>query len=126
MIQQQTILGVSDNSGAKLVKCIKVLGGLKKKKATVGDIVVVSVLKLRNKFKVHSKVKKGEVYKALVTKIKFKKSECHGFYTWCDGNSVSLLTKQGKLVGNRVLGLLMDSSKLKKYIKITSVSGGII
>ena len=84
------------------------------------------MLKLRNKFKVHSKVKKGEVYKALVTKIKFKKSECHGFYTWCDGNSVSLLTKQGKLVGNRVLGLLMDSSKLKKYIKITSVSGGII
>ena len=126
MIQQQTLLSVSDNSGAKLVKCIKIIGGLKKKRATVGDIIVVSVLKLRNKFKVNSKVKKGEVYRALVTKIKFKKFQCHGFYTWCSSNSVCLLTKQGKLVGNRVLGPLMDSSKLKKYVKITSISGGLI
>ena len=55
MIQQQTVLNVSDNSGAKLVRCIKVLGGLKKKTANIGDIIVVSVLKLRNKSKKTSK-----------------------------------------------------------------------
>ena len=61
MIQQQTVLNVSDNSGAKLVKCIKVLGGFKKKTAGIGDIIIVSVIRLRNKSKKKSKVKKGEV-----------------------------------------------------------------
>ena len=63
MIQQQTVLKVSDNSGAKLARCIKVLGGLKKF-AYLGDIIVVSILSLRNKSKITSKVKKGELYKA--------------------------------------------------------------
>ena len=58
MIQQQTILKVSDNSGAKTVKCIKVLGGFKRKYAKLGDIIIVSVQKLRNKLKKNSKVKK--------------------------------------------------------------------
>ena len=71
MIQQQTVLKVSDNSGAKLVRCIKVLGGFKRKTAKLGDIIIVSVLKLRNKFKLNSKVKKGEVYKALIIRTKF-------------------------------------------------------
>ena len=69
MIQQQTKLKVADNSGAKLVKCIKVLGGFKRKFAFTGDIIIVSVLELRNKYKISSKVKKGDVYKALVLKI---------------------------------------------------------
>lgn len=75
MIQQQTILKVSDNSGAKRVKCIKVLGGFKKKFAYLGDIIVVSVQELRNKAKTNSKVKKGEILKALIirTKTKIKK-----------------------------------------------------
>ena len=62
MIQQQTSLKVSDNSGGKVVKCIKVLGGFKRKFAFVGDTIIVSVQQLRNKFKIMSKVKKGEVY----------------------------------------------------------------
>jgi large subunit ribosomal protein L14 len=70
MIQQQTILKVADNSGAKTVKCIKVLGGFKKRYANLGDIVVVSVQQLRNKSKKTSKVSKGEVFRALVIKIK--------------------------------------------------------
>jgi large subunit ribosomal protein L14 len=65
MIQQQTILKVSDNSGAKTVKCIKVLGGFKKKYAGIGDIVVISVQKLRNKLKKNSKVKKKEIYRSI-------------------------------------------------------------
>ena len=75
MIQQKTILKVFDNSGAKTVRCIKVLGGFKKRYASLGDIIVVSVQKLRNRSKKTSKVKKKEVYKALVlrTKILYKK-----------------------------------------------------
>ena len=72
MIQQQSILKVSDNSGAKTAKCIKVIGGFNKKSAKLGDIVVVSVQKLRNKAKITSKVKKGEVYKALIIRTRAK------------------------------------------------------
>jgi hypothetical protein len=64
MIQQQTILKVADNSGAKTVKCIKILGGFKKKYAKLGDIIIVSIQKLRNKSKKTSKVKKKEVYES--------------------------------------------------------------
>ena len=70
MIQQQSILKVSDNSGAKTVKCLKVLGGFKKKYAKLGDIIIVSVQQLRNKSKKTSKVKKREIYKALILRTK--------------------------------------------------------
>ena len=72
MIQQQTILKVADNSGAKTVKCIKILGGYKKKYAKLGDIIIISVQKLRNKAKLTSKVKKGGIYKALIIRTKSK------------------------------------------------------
>ena len=72
MIQQQTLVNVLDNSGAKKAKCIKVLGGYKKKNSFLGDTIVVSIKELRNKSKKTSKVKKGEVYKALVLKTKSK------------------------------------------------------
>ena len=66
VIQQRSILKVSDNSGAKTVRCIKVLGGFKKQYAKVGDIIVVSVQRLRNKFKRNAKVRRKEIYKALI------------------------------------------------------------
>lgn len=72
MIQQQTFLKISDNSGAKIAKCIQVLGGFKKKYAKPGDYVIVSIQQLRNKLKKISKVKKKEVYRALVIKTKSK------------------------------------------------------
>ena len=83
MIQQQTILKVSDNSGAKTVKCIKVLGGFKKKYAKLGETIIVSVQELRNKSKITSKIKKKEIYKALIiqTKKKIKKKRwTNNFY----------------------------------------------
>tara|TARA_B110000908_G_scaffold70041_1_gene84450 strand:- start:517 stop:897 length:381 start_codon:yes stop_codon:yes gene_type:complete len=126
MIQQQTVLNVSDNSGAKLVKCIKVLGGFKKKTAGIGDIVIVSVLRLRNKSKKKSKVKKGEVFKALITRTKFKKSKPDGFTIGFGTNSVSLLTKQNKPVGSRVLGPLPSFLKSGNFLKISSISYGIV
>jgi len=73
MIQQQTILKVLDNSGAKKVKCIKLLGGYKKRNSSIGDSIIVSVKELRNKSKNISKVKKGEVHKAIILKTKSKK-----------------------------------------------------
>ena len=72
MIQQQTILRVSDNSGAKTAKCIKILGGSKKKIGYIGDTIIVSIQQLRNKSKRTSKVKKGEIYKALIIRTKKK------------------------------------------------------
>ena len=74
MIQQQTILRVVDNSGAKNVKCIKVLGGFKRRFAKLGNVIIVSIKNLRNKSRNTSKVKKGEIYKALIVKTKTKQS----------------------------------------------------
>lgn len=79
MIQQQTILKVTDNSGAKSVKCIKILNGFNRRFAVLGDIVLVSIQKLRNKARAISKVQKGEVHKAVIirTKKKIKKKMVH-------------------------------------------------
>ena len=126
MIQQQTILRVSDNSGAKTVKCIKVLGGFKKKHAKLGDIIVVSVQQLRNTSKKTSKVLKGMIFKALIikTKTKFKKKD--GSFLKLQTNSVILLNKQGNLIGTRILGPVTKQLKKKKFMKLISLSAGLI
>jgi len=125
MIQQETRLKVSDNSGAKLVKCIKVLGGLKRKNAYIGDVIVVSILKLRNRSKITSKVKKGEVYKALVlrTKKSYNKKSYRLFFK---SNYVCLINKQGKPIATRVFGPLPEKLKYKSYFKISSISTGFV
>ena len=96
MIQQQTVLNVSDNSGAKTVRCIKVLGGFKRKVANIGDSIIVVVSQLRNKSRNKSKVKKGEIFKALVIKTKYNHLKPDGSTFKFDNNSVVLLTKQEK------------------------------
>jgi large subunit ribosomal protein L14 len=126
MIQQQTILKVSDNSGAKTVKCIKVLGGFKKKFATLGDIIVVSVQQLRNTSKKTSKVLKGMVFKALIIKTKIKYTKKDGSNLKLQNNSVVLLNKQGNLIGTRILGPITRQLKKKKLIKVISLSAGFI
>ena len=126
MIQQQTLLKVADNSGAKIVKCIKVLGGFKKRYANLGDIIVVSVQQLRNKSKKTSKVLKGGVFRALVirTKTQFKKRDGSSFRL--NENSVTLLNKQGNPVGTRILGPIPKTLKKKKFMKFASLSIGLI
>jgi large subunit ribosomal protein L14 len=126
MIQQQTILKVSDNSGAKYVKCIKVLGGFKRKFAFTGDVIVVSVLKLRNKSKFTSKVKKGDVYKALVLKTKKYKPSVSGFTNLFNENTVCLINKQGKPLFTRIFGQVPKTLKKHKWIKISNLSSGFI
>jgi large subunit ribosomal protein L14 len=126
MIQQQTILKVADNSGAKTVKCIKVLGGFKKRYAKLGDIVVVSVQQLRNKSKKTSKVSKGEVFRALVvrTKKKYRKKDGSSFFL--QENAVALINKQGNPIGTRILGPIPKILKKTKFMKFVSLSIGLI
>lgn len=126
MIQQRTILKVSDNSGAKTVRCIKVLGGFKKKIARLGDIIVVSIQQLRNKAKSTSKVKKGEVYQALIIRTKTGYTKENGFKYLFSDNYVVLINKQGNPVGTRILGPLPRLLRKKKYQKFISISLGLI
>jgi large subunit ribosomal protein L14 len=126
MIQQQTILKVADNSGAKTVKCIKILGGFRKRYAKLGDIIVVSVQQLRNKSKKTSKVLKGGVFWALVirTKIQLRKKDGSSFFL--NENSVTLLNKQGNPIGTRILGPMPKNLKKKKFMKFASLSVGLV
>lgn len=127
MIQQQTILKVSDNSGAKTVKCIKVLGGFKKKYAKIGYTIVVSVQKLRKKSKKNSKVKKGEVYKALVIRTKVhSKRKKDGTISYFNDNAVALLNKQGNPIATRIVGPIPKLLKNKKFEKFISISSGVV
>jgi large subunit ribosomal protein L14 len=125
MIQQQTILKVADNSGAKTVKCIKILGGFKKNTINLGDSIIVSIQKLRNKSKTTSKVKKKEVTKAII--IGFKKS-CHiknGFKLILKENSVVLINKQGNPIGTRIMKPVPKKLRNKKFQKLASISAGL-
>jgi len=92
MIQQETILKVADNSGAKTVKCINVLGGFKRKFAYLGDVIVVSVKTVKN----FSKVQKGDIYKALIIRTKQKLNKKDGCSIRLYENTVSLISKHGR------------------------------
>ena len=126
MIQPQTILKVADNSGAKTVKCVKILGGFQKRYAKLGDIIVVSVQQLRNKSKKTSKVLKGGVFWALVirTKTQYKKKD--GSFFLLSENSVAIINKQGNPIGTRILGPMPKTLKKKKFMKFVSLSVGLI
>ena len=126
MIQQQTILKVTDNSGAKTVKCIKVLNGFKRKVALIGDIIVVSVQKLRNKSRITSKVQKGEVYKALIIRTKSQKTRKDGSTIFFKENAVSLINKQGKPLATRIIGPVPQILKKNKLLKLLTISAGFI
>lgn len=126
MIQQETILKVCDNSGGKIVKCIKVLGGFKKKYAKLGDLIVISVQQLRNKSKSTSKVLKGSVFRALVIRTKKRCKKRDGSVFLLQENAVALINKQGNPIGTRILGPISRTLKKKKFMKFVSLSAGLI
>ena len=126
MIQQQTILKVADNSGEKTVKCIKILGGFKKRYAKLGEIIVVSIKKLRNKSKKTTKLFKGGIFHALVIKTKFKYKKKDGSTFFLKENSAVLLNKQGNPIGSRILVPLHRTLKKKKFMKFISLSVGLL
>ena len=124
MIQQKTIIKIIDNSGAKKIRCIKVLGGFKKKTAKVGDIIVASVQQLRLKNRQYSKLNKGDVVRAVIVKTKNKTNKVNGILTKLESNSAILINKQGNLIGTRVLGSVPRELKKKKFLKYLSLCSG--
>jgi len=131
MIQQESILQIADNSGAKTVKCIKVLGGYKKKTAKLGEIIVVSIQELRNKSKITSKVKKGEVYKALIIRTKKTLQKKDGTIVSCtkrtkNGNAAVLINKKGNPIGTRITEPVPFKLRKNQYLKFINISQGII
>ena len=122
MIQMQTKINVEDNSGSRKVQCIKVLGGSKKRSATIGDIVVVSVKDAIPK----GKVKKGDVFKALIVRTKKDFSRVDGSVIRFDKNAVVLLDKQGDPVGTRIFGPVTRELRNKKFMKIISLAPEVL
>jgi large subunit ribosomal protein L14 len=126
MVQQQTLLKVVDNSGAKLAKCIKILGGLKKKYGFIGDYITVSIQQLKNKSKKTCKVKKKEIYKALIIKTKTKIWKKTGYAKTFTHNAIILLNKQKNPVATRILTYVPASLKTRKLQKIITLSVGLV
>jgi large subunit ribosomal protein L14 len=122
MIQMTTILDVADNSGAKKIFCIKVLGGSKRKYASVGDIIVVSVKEALP----NSKVKKGDVAKAVVVRTKKEIARPDGSYIRFDTNSAVLLNKDNEPVGTRIFGPVARELRAKKFMKIISLAPEVL
>lgn len=122
MIQQETRMAVADNSGAKEVLCIRVLGGTKKRYATVGDKVIVTV-----KSAIPSgNIKKGAVSKAVVVRTKKHVRRTDGSYISFDDNAVVLLTPNDELRGTRIFGPVARELREKQYMKIVSLAPEVL
>lgn len=122
MIQMQTLLDVADNSGAKKLFCIKVLGGSKRKYAGVGDIVVASVKEALP----NSKVKKGDVVKVVVVRTVKEVSRPDGSYIRFDDNSGVVINNQKEPVGTRIFGPVARELRARKFMKIISLAPEVL
>ena len=125
MIQKGTFLKVIDNSGAKDVCCIRIVSNKKHRYAYTGDILLVSVKKLRAKRRFASKVKKGQLIRALVVRTKKKNSYFSGDDLSFFENSVVLLKNNNKLIGTRIFGLLPRLLRYSQYMRLLSLCAGI-
>lgn len=122
MIQMQTRLRVADNSGAKEVQCIKVLGGSKRRTASVGDIIVVSI---KNALP-NSKVKKGDVAKAVIVRTVQKLRRPDGSYIRFDENSAVLVNNNKEPIGTRIFGPVARELRAKSFTKIISLAPEVL
>jgi len=122
MIQMQTRMDVADNSGAKEVMCVKVLGGSKRKTAAIGDIVVVSVKDAIPR----GKVKKGEVHRAVIVRTRFATMRQDGSSIRFDRNAAVLISKQGEPIGTRIFGPVARELRAKKFMKIVSLAPEVL
>src|SRR6187551_3443133 len=122
MIQMQSVLEVADNSGAKRVQCIKVLGGSRRRYAALGDVIVVSVKEALP----GSKVKKGDTAKAVVVRTKREYRRNDGSYIRFDDNSAVLINAQSEPVGTRIFGPVARELRAKKFMKIISLAPGAV
>jgi len=122
MIQMQTNLDVADNSGAKRVQCIKVLGGAKRRFASVGDVIVVSVKDAIPR----GRVKKGEVHRAVIVRTAKEVRREDGSVIRFDSNAAVLINKQNEPVGTRIFGPVVRELRSKGYMKIISLSPEVL
>lgn len=122
MIQVQTRLEVADNSGARSVQCIKVLGGSKRKTASVGDVIVVSIKEAVPR----GRVKKGEVHKAVIVRTTKEVCRPDGSSIRFDRNAAVLINNQGEPVGTRIFGPVVRELRAKKYMKIISLAPEVL
>ena len=122
MIQMRSILEVADNSGAKRVQCIKVLGGSRRRYAGLGDVIVVSVKEALP----GTKVKKGETAKAVVVRVKKDTPRNDGSYIRFDENSAVLINAQLEPIGTRIFGPVARERRAKKFMKIISLAPEVL
>ena len=122
MIQAMSRLSVADNSGAKSVMCIKVLGGTNRRYARLGDLIVVSVKDAVP----NSKVKKGDILKAVVVRTKKETNRGDGTYIRFDNNSAVLVNAQGEPIGTRIFGPVARELRARQYMKIVSLAPEVL
>ena len=122
MIQMQSVLDVADNSGAKKVQCIKVLGGSKRKYASVGDVIVVSIKDAMP----NGKVKKGQVARAVIVRTSKELRRPDGTYIRFDNNSAVLVTAEGEPIGTRIFGPVARELRAKQFMKIVSLAPEVL
>ena len=122
MVQTTTTLDVADNSGAKKIMCIRVLGGTKRKYASLGDVIVVSIKEAIP----NAKVKKGEIARAVIVRTKKEVSRPDGSYIRFDANSAVLVDKDNEPVGTRIFGPVARELRAKKFMKIISLAPEVL
>jgi len=122
MIKVETILDVADNSGAKKVLCFRFLGGSKRKSASVGDIIVVSIKEAVPE----SKVKKGEVHKAVIVRTKKEVRRPDGSYIRFDNNAAVIINDNREPVGTRIFGPVARELREKRFMKIISLAPEVL
>jgi len=122
MIQMETVLTVADNSGARRLTCIKILGGSKRRYASVGDVVVVSVKEAIP----NAKVKKGDVKKAVIVRVSTNISRPDGSYIKFDDNSAVLIDNNLEPIGTRVFGPVARELRRKQFMKIISLAPEVL
>lgn len=122
MIQPETKLVAADNSGAKKLYCIKVLGGSKRRYASVGDVIVVSVKEALP----NAKVKKGDVMKAVVVRTKKEVHRPDGSFIRFDENSAVLINQAGEPIGTRIFGPVARELRARRFMKIVSLAPEVL
>lgn len=122
MIQQETMLNVADNSGAKKVACIKVLGGTRRRYASVGDVIIVAIKEALP----NSKAKKGDVARAVVVRTKKEVGRADGSYIRFDDNSAVLINPAGEPIGTRIFGPVARELRARNFMKIVSLAPEVL
>ncbi|MBV8536148.1 MAG: 50S ribosomal protein L14 [Alphaproteobacteria bacterium] len=122
MIQMRTRLEVADNSGARSVQCVKVLGGSKRKTASIGDVIVVSVKEAIPR----GRVKKGDVHRAVIVRTRFAVRRTDGSFVRFDRNAAVLISKEGEPIGTRIFGPVTRELRSKGYMKIISLAPEVL